>query len=94
MTCRTCTVMIQADGSGIAIYAVMRGPVSRNGRVFDAHRATMLASYRVARGDKPNYAEMTARHATSECPAVYWQRVNHADRAAGELMAYGDPFRG
>jgi hypothetical protein len=67
---RTCTTMIYTDGK-VARFAVMRGPM--RGRVFDAHKAEIVAVYECGPGQRPDYAKMTAKHATREAPVVGWQ---------------------
>jgi hypothetical protein len=66
---RTCTLMIYTHGA-TSRYAVMRGPL-RGGRVFDSNKAEIVAVYEIV--GQPDYRAMTAKHATPEAPAVYWQ---------------------
>lgn len=73
MRIRTCTVMRYTDGHR-TIYDVMRGPVSKYGDTFYAHKAEVLASYTLI-DERADYAAMTARHATEDAPAVKWQCI-------------------
>jgi hypothetical protein len=66
---RTCTIMLYTDGK-VSRYAVMRGPM--RGKAFNAHAADIVAVYESTEAG-PDYAAMTARHATKEAPAVRWQ---------------------
>lgn len=70
---RTCTVMVYADGQR-SVYHVMRGPVSKYGDTFYAHEAETIATYTIPANERPDYADMTARYATPDAPAVKWQR--------------------
>jgi hypothetical protein len=67
---RTCTTMIYAASGQESHYAVLRGRM-KGRRVFDAHSAEIVATYQVT--GMPDYRAMTAKHATPEAPAVYWQ---------------------
>jgi len=66
---RTCTTMLMTDGTH-SVYAVMVGPM--RGKAFRSHDADIVATYNVV--GKPDYAAMTARHATATAPAADWQR--------------------
>ena len=68
---RTCTIMIYTNGTR-SIYDVMRGPISKNGKIFYAHKAEIVGQYEVI-GKAPDYRAMTAAYATDTAPAVYWQ---------------------
>ena len=65
---RTCTVMVYTDGK-TSRYAVMQGPMGRKG--FNCNRADIVAIYEIQ--GKPDYAVMTAKHASVQAPAVHWQ---------------------
>jgi hypothetical protein len=63
----------------MATFAVMRGKMK--GRAFDSSSADILATYKLdgedgrLQGDwDVLYRDLTAKHATKEAPAVYWQR--------------------
>jgi hypothetical protein len=75
MKLATCTTMVFTDGTN-STFAVMRGPMGK--KYFKAHKATVVALYtRTSTGNAGALAaietEMTARHATVDAPAVYWQ---------------------
>lgn len=76
---RTCTTMIYTDGT-TSRYGVFRGKMID--RAFDLHRAELIATYDLTGEEKTRvyfdgryefYRETTARHATKDAPAVYWQ---------------------
>lgn len=70
---RTCTVMASCNGlTGQHTYAVMQGPMKNN--TFLAHLAVTVATYSLEKHQKPNYKEMTAKHASQQIPAVNWQQ--------------------
>jgi hypothetical protein len=68
---RTCTTMIFTDGTN-SRYAVMRGKM--RGKAFNAHSADIVAEYDFSHPvTEADYRTMTAKHATLQAPAVYWQ---------------------
>lgn len=72
-TIRTCTSMVMAHGdTGEHWYGVFVGKMRGPG-CFDLHSAEQVATYKLGRGDKADYAAMTAKHATTAAPPVYWQ---------------------
>jgi len=76
----TCTTMIQTNGT-TSVYGVFVGPMG--GRYFNARKAHRIATYtrqstsggmmQRIHDIETFEREMTARHATIDAPAVYWQ---------------------
>jgi hypothetical protein len=69
-TMRICTVMYYTNGT-VSRYHVLRGKMNRGGKSFNSHTARIVASYEIT--GTPDYRAMTARHATPQVTAVYWQ---------------------
>lgn len=67
---RTCTTMVYTDGT-TSRYAVMVGPITKRG-AFNAQRADIVAIYELVK-QAPDYKAMTAKHATTVAPAIFWQ---------------------
>lgn len=67
---RVCTVMLQTDGR-TTLYGVFRGRM--RGKAFDLATAEHIGSATYTDGRTPDYTELTAKFATPEIPAVYWQ---------------------
>ena len=63
--------MFYTDGT-TSRYDVLRGPMCRGGKAFNAAKADVVAQYELVR-QEPDYRAMTAKHATAAAPAVYWQ---------------------
>jgi hypothetical protein len=66
---RTCTIMAYTDGT-TSRYAVLRGRM--RGGAFITSDAEEIVTYTLV-GERPDYAAMTAKHATKDAPPVYWQ---------------------